>query len=97
MFKFGKLMLALAHLMAKREAAHQAEKQKQYKKQQDAKAKVLREESDRALAKANALASRAATCKAQATIGCNQINEAERVATSLRASLDYIVAKPVAE
>ena len=91
MFKLVRLMLALAHLMAKREEARQVEKQKQFRKAAAAKAKVLREQSARAHAKAHALGSQAASVSADSIIGCNDINEAQRVAGTLRSSLDYIV------
>lgn len=91
MFKLVRLMLALAHLMAKREEAKQIEKQKQFKKAAAAKALVLREQFTRAHAKASALSSQAAQVGAASVIGCNDINEAQRVAGTLRSSLDYIV------
>lgn len=91
MFKLVRLMLALAHLMAKREELRQEEKQKRFKKQAEAKAKVLREERYRALAKADVLSSQVANLQAASVIGCNDINEAQRVAGTLRNSLDYIV------
>lgn len=91
MFKLVRLMLALAHLMAKREELRQEEKQKQFKKAAAAKAQVLREQADRARVKANALSSQAAQVSAASVIGCNDINEAQRVAGTLRSSLDYIV------
>lgn len=91
MFKLVRLMLALAHLMAKREEAKQIEKQKQFKKATAAKAKTLREAADRARVKADALAFQAANVGAASVIGCNDINEAQRVAGTLRSSLDYIV------
>ena len=91
MFKLVRLMLALAHLMAKREELRQEEKQKQFRKAAAAKAQVLREQADRARVKADALGSQAASAKAASTIGCNDINEAQRVAGSLRSSLDFLV------
>ena len=91
MFKLVRLMLALAHLMAKREELRQEEKQKQFKKAAAAKAKVLREQADRARVKADALGSQAASVKAASVIGCNGINEVQRVAGSLRSSLDFLV------
>lgn len=91
MFKLVRLMLALAHLMAQREEAKQIEKQKQFKKAAAAKALVLREQASRAHAKASALSSQAANVNAASIIGCNDINEAQRVAGTLRSSLDYIV------
>lgn len=91
MFKLVRLMLALAHLMAKREEQRQIEKQKQFKKAAAAKALVLREQFTRAHAKASALSSKAAQVSASSIIGCNAINEAQRVACTLRSSLDYIV------
>ena len=91
MFKLVRLMLALAHLMAKREEAKQIEKQKQFKKAAAAKALVLREQFTRAHAKASALSSQAAHVSVASIIGCNDINEAQRVAGTLRSSLDYIV------
>ena len=93
MFKFIRTLLALAHLIALREEKKQAEKQKEFKKQQAAKAKVLEAEAKRAHAKADALDSQAATAKAGSTIGSNAINEAERTAATLRSSLDYVVKK----
>lgn len=91
MFKLVRLMLALAHLMAKREELRQEEKQKQFKKAAAAKALVLREQFTRAHAKASALSAQAASVNAASVIGCNDINEAQRVAGTLRSSLDYIV------
>lgn len=91
MFKFVRLMLALAHLMAKREEQRQIEKQKQFKKAAAAKAKVLREQADRAYTKAYALSSKATARAVASSLGCNDINEAQRVACTLRGSLDYIV------
>lgn len=91
MFKLVRLMLALAHLMAKREELRQEEKQKQFKKAAAAKAKVLKEQADRARVKADALSFQAADVGAASVIGCNDINEAQRVAGTLRSSLDYIV------
>lgn len=91
MFKLVRLMLALAHLMAKREEARQVEKQKQFKKAAAAKAKVLREAASRARVKADALSFQAANVGADSVIGCNDIDEAQRVAGTLRSSLDYIV------
>ena len=91
MFKLVRLMLALAHLMAKREEAKQVEKQKQFRKAAAAKAQVLREQASRAHAKASALSSQAAHVSVASIIGCNDINEAQRVAGTLRSSLDYIV------
>ena len=91
MFKLVRLMLALAHLMAKREEAKQIEKQKQFRKAAAHKALVLREQASRAHAKASALSSQAAQVSASSIIGCNAINEAQRVAGTLRSSLDYIV------
>lgn len=91
MFKLVRLMLALAHLMAKREEAKQIEKQKQFKKAAAAKAKVLREQAERAHVKAHALSSQAGAISAASIIGCNDINEAQRVAGMLRSSLGYIV------
>lgn len=91
MFKLVRLMLALAHLMAKREEQRQIEKQKQFKKAAAAKAKVLREQADRAYAKAHALSSKATDRAVSSALGCNDINEAQRVAGTLRSSLDYIV------
>lgn len=91
MFKLVRLMLALAHLMAKREEAKQIEKQKQFRKAAAHKASTLRAEADRAHAKALVLSSQAAQVGAASVIGCNDINEAQRVAGTLRSSLDYIV------
>lgn len=91
MFKLVRLMLALAHLMAKREEAKQVEKQKQFRKAAAAKAQVLREQASRARVKADALSFQAANVNAASIIGCNDINEAQHVAGTLRSSLDYIV------
>lgn len=93
MFKFVKLLLTLAHLFAQREEAKQAEKQKQFKKQQAASAITLREEAKRVQAKLDRLNGDASLANAKAALGCNKINEAERVAASLRSNLDYIVSK----
>lgn len=97
MFKLVRLMLALAHLMAKREEAKQVEKQKQFKKAAAAKAVTLRQAADRARVKADALSFQAANVGVASVIGCNDINEAQRVAGTLRSSLDYIVPTKVAK
>lgn len=91
MFKLVRLMLALAHLMAKREELRQEEKQKQFRKAAAAKAQVLREQANRARVKADALSSQAADVGVASVLGCNDINEAQRVAGSLRSSLAFIV------
>lgn len=93
MFKLVKILLAAAHLFAQREEQKQREKQKQFKKKQAALAETLGAEALRARAKADVLASQAAGARAESTIGSNDINEAERVAASLRSSLSFIVAK----
>lgn len=89
MFKFVTLLLKLAHLIALREEKAQAEKQKSFKKHSAKKAIKLRTQQRQAEAKARSLAARAATANAQADLGCNQINEAERLAATLRNKLDY--------
>lgn len=91
MFKLVRIMLALAHLMAKREEQRQVEKQKQFRKAAAAKAQVLREQANRARVKADALSSQAADVGVASVLGCNDINEAQRVAGSLRSSLDFLV------
>ena len=91
MFKLVRILLSLAHLMAQREEKRQEEKQKQFRKAATAKSKVLKEQASRARAKADALASQAAECNVSGMLGCNDINEAQRVAGTLRSSLDYIV------
>lgn len=84
-------LLAFLMKMAERDAAKAAEKQKQFKKQRDATAKVLREERDRLRTKADKLAGDAATAAAQASLGCNKINEQERTARTLARQLGCIV------
>lgn len=91
MFKLVRIMLALAHLMAKREELRQEEKQKQFRKAAAAKAQVLREQANRARVKADALSSQAADVGTASLLGCNDINEAQRVAGTLRSSLDSLV------
>jgi hypothetical protein len=93
MFKFVQLLLKLTHVLAQREEANQRRRQVKFKNESAAKAKVLKAAADRAHAQARALSSRAATASAESTIGSNDINEAERVAASLRASLDFVVKK----
>jgi hypothetical protein len=91
MYKFLKFLLALAHVAAQREAANQAAKQVKFKKRSAAKAIRLREKQRVAERKAQQLAGAASLANAQAALGCNKINEAERLATSLRHSLDHVV------
>lgn len=89
--KLIRSVLTFILFLAERDAAKAAEKQKQYKKKQAARAAVLRNEMFRAQAKANQLASKAGTCNAASTLGCNHINEAERNARTLASQLKNIV------
>lgn len=84
-------LLAFLLKMAERDANKAAERQKQFKKQRDASSKVLREERDRLRAKADKLSGEAATAAAQASIGCNRINEEERNARTLARQLAGVV------
>lgn len=93
MFKLIRTLLALAHLISKREELRQQERQRKFKRAAAERYKELREQESRARAKADALGSRAAYANAAAAIGCNEINEAERVAASTRCALDWIVKK----
>jgi hypothetical protein len=90
-FKLVKVLLSFVHLLAQREERKQVAAQVRFRREAAAKSKVLREAASRAHAKAHALDSQAATASAQASIGCNKINEAERVAASLRNQLDFVV------
>ena len=89
MFKFVTLLLKLAHLIALREEKAQAEKQKSFKKHSAAKAIRLREKQRAAQAKADQYNADASLANAQAALGCNKINESERLAATLRNKLDY--------
>lgn len=93
MFKLVRIILTLAHLLAQREEQQQKLRQAKFKRSRALLHKQLREEESIARAKADVLASRAATASADAIIGSNYINEAERVAASLRCSLDFVVKK----
>lgn len=84
-------VLAFILFLAERDATKSAEKQKQFKKKQAARAVVLRTEMQRAVVKANQLAAKAGTCNAASTLGCNRINEAERNARTLASQLKNIV------
>lgn len=94
MFKFLALVLKAAHLLAKREEEKQKQRQLKFRRARAELAKSLRAEADAARAKADAMGSQAATALAESTIGSNEINEAERLACTLRSQLDYVVAKP---
>lgn len=87
MFKIIRTLLLLSHLIAERESKKQAAKQVKFRKDQAALADKLRIEADAALAKADALRSQVATANAKSALGCNKINEAERNARYLAASL----------
>lgn len=87
MFKIIRTLLLLSHLIAERESKKQVAKQKKYRADQAALAAKLRKEADAALAKADALRSQVATANAKSALGCNKINEAERNARYLAASL----------
>lgn len=93
MFDLIKLLLKATHYLARKEEAKQALRQVKFKRDRARLAKRLKNEAAIAHAKANALSSQAATAWAHSTIGSNSINEAERVAASLRASLDHVVSK----
>lgn len=93
MYKFLKFLLVLAHVAAQREAANQAAKQVKFKKHAAAKGIRLREKQRKAESKARKLAADASLANAQAALGCNKINEAERLASSLHHSLDHVVSK----
>ena len=88
MFKIIRTLLLLSHLIASREAKKQVAKQKKYRADAAARATKLRRKADAALAKADALRSQVATANAQSALGCNKINEAERNARYLAASLE---------
>lgn len=87
------LLLKLVHLLAQQAEAKERIKQARFKRQAAQRAALLRVEAERAHVKARALDSQAAEANAAATIGSNAINEAERQAASLRASLDHVVGR----
>lgn len=89
--KLVRSLLSFLLMLAERDAAKAAEKQKQFKKQHDAKAKVLREERDRLRNKADTLSVAAANAQARASLGCNKINEGERCARTLARQLASVV------
>ncbi|ANH51122.1 hypothetical protein FDH02_gp46 [Pseudomonas phage VSW-3] len=91
MFKFLALLLKLTQFFAKREEAKQELRQRKFKRARAEQAKQFRLEEHRARAKADALASQAATANAESIIGSNDINEAQRQAGSLRAALAHVV------
>lgn len=93
MFKLVKILLTFLHLLAQREERKQSEKQKQYRKQQAAKAKVLNEAADAARAKAHALNSQAVEASTAAICGDVNTAKAYEVAVTLRSQLAYIAGK----
>jgi hypothetical protein len=92
-FKLVKVLLSFVHLLAQREEAKQIKKQAAYRKAAAALSVKLDREADAAHVRGRALGSQAAHSRAEATLGSNEINEAERVAASLRNQLDFVVGK----
>lgn len=90
--KLIRAFLSFLLFLAERDARRAAEQQKQFKKQQQARADVLREERDRLRNQADRAAAEAATCAAHAALGCNNINEAERTAATLARQLRNVAA-----
>lgn len=93
MFKLVKILLAAAHLFAKREEMKQRAAQEKFKKKQAELSLRLAVEAKAAHARAHALDSQAATASAWHIMGSNEINENERIAATMRNSLDFIVAE----
>lgn len=84
-------LLGFGLFLAQRDAEKAAKAQQKYRRQQDAKHKVLREEQYRLAAKAAKLSGEAATAAARASLGCNVINGNERDARCLAINLQHTI------
>lgn len=76
--------------LAERDARRSAEKQVKYKKKQEAQKLVLKAEAERLYAKAHAASADASACSLAAMLGCNNINESERAASTLAIHLKHL-------
>ena len=80
-------LLALAHLLAERDAKRQAAKQKKYREAKAQEAQDLRLKRFALEKRAQELHAQACDASARAALGCNVINEAERKSRTLSIQL----------